>query len=120
MIHALAPSFNDGCGFQRTLATGKLGISSVTSTQSTLLTIKRNLLPISINEAATAGPEAPLNTKRAGSSLPPIPSGCTSITGLVAASVGHISSMCAQESIHFLNPCYKCNLPSILYLFHQP
>src|SRR5690606_21232829 len=92
-IQAVAATSRLGFGSQSTLATGSLGKSAIGSTASTSFTINRNLLPISTNEALMALPAGELKTSRTGSSLPPIPNGCTSQDGLALAIDGQISNM---------------------------
>ena len=53
---------------------------------------------MSIMVALTAGPLAAVNTRRAGSSLPPMPSGCISRDGLPSAMEGQTSSMWAPST----------------------
>ena len=52
---------------------------------------------MSTSEITIALPARPSKTRRAGSALPPMPSGCTSTFGFAAAMEGHTSSMCAPS-----------------------
>ena len=63
-------------------ATGSFGSGFSGATTSTSLASSRNRLPRSIRDAFSPGPDGVLNTNRAGSALPPMPSGCTSNEGL--------------------------------------
>jgi len=65
----------------------------------TSLTTRRKRSPNSTSEALTPSPAAALNTSRAGSSLPPMPSGWISTRGVAAAIDGQISSMCEPSTI---------------------
>ena len=75
-----------------------IGIDCSGFTTSTSLISKRKRLPKSIKAAFSAGPAGVLKTRRAGSALPPMPSGCTCNDALPSAMLGQISSMCAPST----------------------
>ncbi|MNL67025.1 hypothetical protein D3C87_1915760 [compost metagenome] len=74
-IQAVAATSKFGLQSHKTLATGSLGNSAIGFTASTSFTIKRKRVPMSTKETLIASPAGELNTKRAGSSFPPIPNG---------------------------------------------
>ena len=82
-----------------TLATGKFGKSSRISSPTVLLINNLNRFPKSIKAATSESPALPLKTKRTGSSLPPIPKGCISQDGLLAAKTGSTSNICDPKTL---------------------
>src|SRR5690606_23416940 len=100
-IQAVAATSRLGLASHSTLATGNFGKSAIGLTASTSLTINLKRLPISTNDTLIASPAGELNTNRTGSSLPPIPKGCTSHEGFASAIDGQISSMCEPSTYDF-------------------
>lgn len=95
--HASVEVRRSGSGRQTAWATGSMGSGSGGPTTSIRLATSRKREPMSASPTTTPGAGAASNTRRTGSSRPPMLSGWISQEGVVAARDGHTSSMWAPR-----------------------